>query len=92
MRMHMSNHNHGKMHEISKQINVAHHAYTVPNIFGGYGFTNGREYCCSGAAGNEVSFNQTISRRFFEQFHLPNVDPNSALTSAVLDFTSRELV
>lgn len=32
----------------------------------GYGFTNGREYCCSGASGNEVSFNQTISRRFFK--------------------------
>ena len=64
---------------------------TPSQIFSeGYGFNNGNEYCCSGAAGNAVDFNRTTAWRFFEQFHLPNVDPNSVLTSAVLDFTGQQ--
>lgn len=55
------------------------------------GYNNGTDYnCCNAYAGNGADPTQTIFWRFFERFDLPNIDPNSTLTSAVLDFTGQQ--
>jgi hypothetical protein len=53
------------------------------------GWSNGQTYnCCARYAGNDgASPYQAIAWRFFERFSLPDIELNSTLTSAILDFT-----